>query len=316
MYKLCPSLPTHWPEQPSIQIEFADLHYQIITMNRLLTLACICLATLAHGQTVLHEVGIAQSNDDVEQEGDFVDLNDLELDLGWNAGEESKVGLFFREVHLDTFDVDSAFLRLTLQNDLTDTLEVQIFLESKAFPNQYSDTLIDAGRNYFSTRVDWTMVPASAGSTVYTPNLAALVASAFTLVDWGPSSGLNFLLRPKDLNNDSVHLEAEFFSFDQNQPNRRPRLFIETDQGNINGLRPNLASNGLLVFPNPSSGQFEIKSKAMISGYVLRDLHGRTIEGLSNLHSTQVSLWIEQPGFYTLEVMGAHGVAIERLIVR
>ncbi|MEQ9187075.1 MAG: T9SS type A sorting domain-containing protein [Cryomorphaceae bacterium] len=285
-------------------------------MNRLLTLACICLVTIVRGQTVIHEVGIAQSNDDVEQEGDFVDLNDLELDLGWNLGEESKVGLFFRDVHLDTFGVDSAFIRLTLQTDLTDTLEVYIQLESQAFPNEYTDTMIDAGRSYFSTSIEWVIAPDTAGTDLFTPNLASLIASAFTLQDWGPSSGLNFLLRPKDLQNNTVHIEAEFFSYDQNQPSRRPRLFVETDQGNINGLHSYPASNGLVVFPNPSHGQVEIKSEAMISRYVLRDVQGRSIQDQSKLHSTQFSLWIEHPGFYTLEVMGENGVEVERLIVR
>ena len=56
-----------------------------------LTLLILCLASMTFGQSVVHEVGIAQSNDDVEQEGDFVSLNDLELDLGWNQGEESKI---------------------------------------------------------------------------------------------------------------------------------------------------------------------------------------------------------------------------------
>lgn len=283
-----------------------------------LTLLILCLASMTFGQSVVHEVGIAQSNDDVEQEGDFVSLNDLELDLGWNQGEESKIGLIFRNANIDPgASIDSAYLRLMLQSALSDSLTVSIHLESEPFPLKYADTIgIDEGRSYVSTIVEWTLAPATAGTVVKSPDLSTLIQEGIALQNWGPSSGLNFLLTPNTID-DSVYLEAEFFSFDQNDPTRRPRLFIELDGSFINDIAASAPSSAnVVVFPNPSAGLVTINASSDIKSLTLRDTQGRVVYFRQGLHSVQENLTVEAPGIYFLEAVSENGREVKRLIVR
>lgn len=268
-------------------------------------------------QTITHEVIISQSSDDAEQEGVVVTLNDLELDLGWDQGQESFIGLHFRDAHIDAGAVlDSAYLRLVHQQDLSDTLLVSISLESSAFPIKYVDTLgLREEREFFSNTIDWELYPASKGDTVTSPDLSSLLQEAVDLNDWGPSSGFNFSIRPMNAPVDSSRLEAEFYSSDQNVPARKPKLFIVIDSNDINGVASRNTGSSV-IYPNPSNGLITVRSEAVIQHIQVRDLRGRLVQDHSSIGVLSETLKIVEKGVFLLMVENDRGkMTVHRLII-
>lgn len=297
------------------------MHLEMTHMRLFTLLFLTCLTLTSAGQTVQHNVTIATSADDVEQQGEFIDLNDLELDLGYTLEEPNEIGLFFNDVILDKdAPIFSARIRMVLQSELLgDSLRALIYLENAAYPSRYTDTAgITEGRTYLSSFVDWTIPGGSPGDTVYTPDLSSLISEVVALEDWSPSAHLNFHFLPEfsGMVTDSTSWKAEFYSFDQNDPMRRPTLVIETDQGSINGVEDVTIENSIWLFPNPASDILNWKYAHQVEDIQIQDLTGRTVKSITYPTAQSIEISNLPAGNYVVIFSWKEGTDYERLIIR
>jgi hypothetical protein len=224
-------------------------------MRTILLFSLIFFAAISKAQSFEYYIPIANSSDDAEQEGSFVDVNDLELDLGASNGEESLIGLFFRSISLDVeSSVDSAIILLTLQQDFDSSLTVNILLENETNPESYVDSAeLKENRSFYSESIAWTIQAGLKGEQIASPNLSSLLNQILSKNDWSPTSGVNFIIEPADLATDSFSNEIQIYSYDQSQSSRRPQLMLVTDSANINGVEAETQAYPIAIYPNPLS---------------------------------------------------------------
>jgi hypothetical protein len=270
------------------------------------------LSVAAQSTVITHVIN--SSEDDAEQEGAFVDLNDLELDLGWDHGSQSLIGLHFRSVKLRPNAVlDSAYLQLTAQADLTDTLKAWILLEANPFPLNYNDSVgIAFDRSMVADSVLWAIAPCASGDLVTSPNLNYLIGLLIDQANWSPSGGLNFLIKPTQPALDSTRSEFECYAFEQSVPARRPQLVFHTDSSQVTGIAQD-ATSGLqaLIYPNPTAGLLHIKDGASVLSWEVFSVSGERLLGGSD-HLIDASNL--PAGCYVIQVQRTSGTVRARFL--
>jgi hypothetical protein len=135
------------------------------------------------------------------------------------------------------------------------------------------------------------------------------------LSDWGPNSGLNFYIHPLETGEDTLGPEGQFYAFDQNVPSRRPKLFIEIDSNEINGLKEAVVDE-ISVYPNPCDGRLYIKSSEPVAAYSLFDVQGKCIQEKQSVGIDQVDWKHAKPGVYVLHLRTGTSIASKRVVVR
>ena len=282
-------------------------------MRAFLFLFLMLFTMLGHAQTFEYYLPIENSSDDAEQEGSFIDINDLELDLGVSNGEESLIGLFFRSVNLDVqSSVDSAIILLTLQQDFDSALTVNILLEDETKPSSYIDSLeLKENRSFYAESISWTINRGIKGDQIASPDLSSLINQILSENDWSSTSGINFIIDPADQATDSNSNELQIYSYDQSQTSRRPQLMMVTDSANINGIDPSSVNSAISIYPNPTNDQFNIEG---INGFFeinIFDLNGRLMLHYSG-ENQNIDLSMLSPGFYTMSIMQNGNTRLEK----
>jgi len=273
------------------------------SMRTLLFTIILLLANSVNSQSFEYIIPIENSFDDAEQEGSFVDVNDLELDLGYSNGEQSLIGLYFRSISMDAgSSVDSAVLLLTLQQDFDSALTVNILLENEANPSSYLDTItLKENRTFYAETISWTIPAGFKGDQIASPNLSSLMNKILNKNDWSPTSGVNFIIEPADLATDSFSNETQIYSYDQSQPSRRPQLMLVTDSANINGISDYQLHPSISIYPNPASDIIIIEGIDTPFQVAIFNLNGQLICRQENGHN-QLDLSNFEPGVYFVSV--------------
>ena len=97
------------------------------------------------------------------------------------------------------------------------------------------------------------------------------------------------------------------------------RFMIEADLTNITGVKANLDSKAVSVYPNPSKGVFNVgvnNLKGSNFAMEVRDLQGKLIySGVSGANNTVIDLKDVAAGVYMLQVSTDSEVAVKRLVV-
>lgn len=272
-------------------------------MRTIFFFSLILFASISKAQLFEYYVPIANSSDDAEQEGSFIDVNDLELDLGVSNGEESLIGLFFRSISLDVeSSVDSAIILLTLQQDFNSSLTVNILLENETNPESYVDSAeLKENRSFYSESIAWTIQAGVKGEQIASPNLSSLLNQILSKNDWSPTSSVNFIIEPADLATDSFSNEIQIYSYDQSQSSRRPQLMLVTDSANINGLKTTSASSSISIFPNPINDIVHMKGLKGDYEVSVFDLKGSIVYSTKS-SAPQIDLGHLDNGVYYLSV--------------
>lgn len=270
-------------------------------------------------QVVFHEISIAEGADDAEQEGDFINITDIELDLGWSNGEMNRVGLLFRDVYLIAGSkTDSACLVFTLQQDFEDTLDVRIRIEKSGKPIGYNDsTALDFNREYLTASLRWKIKGGLKGDEIRSPNIQALVNNIMAREGWDETSSLNFLLEPANLSDSLSENEIQLYAFEQHIESRRPTLMIRIDQNKINGIASKTNAEPFSIFPNPADGRLIVKGITAISEIKIWSTSGVQIaqcDAESDVVVIDVSRF--PSGIYMMSVQTKTGIYSQRFIKR
>lgn len=253
-------------------------------MRKFLLISLFSITSVCNAQTVNHFITISNSSDDAEQEGSFIDVDDLELDLGKSNGEQSLIGLYFRSVALEAgSNTDSAIIILTLQKGLDSAQSFNIFLEDETHPATYNDSIqLKQGRNFYSEPILWVIESAAKGEQIVSPDLSTLINQLLSKQNWSTISGANFIIEPSEPVLDSINQEVQIYSFNQSQASRRPQLMLVTDSSNINGIKDHSGLSEIKFFPNPFSDILTIDGVTGDYELYIYDIKGQLVYEKNN----------------------------------
>jgi hypothetical protein len=288
---------------------------KFIPMRKFLFISLLSIASVCNAQTVNHFITITNSSDDAEQEGSFIDIDDLELDLGKSNGEQSLIGLYFRSVALESgSNADSAIIILTLQEDLDSAQSFYIFLEDETHPATYNDSLpLKQGRNFYSDPILWVIESASKGEQIVSPDLSTLINQLLSKQNWSTTSGANFIIEPSEPILDSINQEVQIYSYNQSQASRRPQLMLVTDSSNINGIYASSSVSSIAFYPNPVSDVVNFKGLTEPYELSIYDIQGMKVYSTQS-SSTSIDIGHLQNGAYFLSIQQAEGLINFKLI--
>ncbi|MEX2597606.1 MAG: T9SS type A sorting domain-containing protein [Salibacteraceae bacterium] len=283
-------------------------------MKWIIAFLIISLSTLTHAQGILHKLEIKASEEDAEQKGEFVNLVDFKLGVGWNLGEGRLSGLYFRDAFITSgAEIQSAYLHLTTQNDFSESLAIRIRVEDSAYPSLYDDsTALLNNRAFVPIEVRWNIPNTSKGKKIISPNLASALNQLILRPDWEPSSNINLILEAEPIGNDTQRVVYNFYSYDQNDPERRPQLRVFIDSAFINSVYPVNVTNSINAYPNPAQDHVNVVlSKEFIGKeYHVFDIMGKPVlSGKIRSKKTKLDLHEVNAGIYFFKISGAQETA-------
>jgi hypothetical protein len=275
----------------------------------ILLLLFVSFSGFVDAQEVLHQVRISSGDEDADEQSGFVQVYDLELDIGWENQSISKTALFFRNMHLNSnAEVSSITLSLTAESGTSDSIPIAIRIEDNPFPSPIFDTIsLVANRSFTNDSVVWIIPPTEKNEKVLSPDLLTLLQPIFDQPAWNASSGIYLLLEPIGEAPDSGNMEFLAFSYDQTELNFRPTLDILVDSNDINGIDDNNPNASTFsVYPNPAFDHLIVygaNNQAITNNFQITDLNGRLMLPKIKVSpgKTRIDISFLAPGIYFLK---------------
>lgn len=275
----------------------------------LLFLLFTSFTQFAKAQEILHKVVISSGDEDADEQAGFVQIYDLELDIGWENQNMSRTALFFRNMYLSpNADISGVNLSLTAETSFFDSIAVAIRVEENPFPSPIVDSLsLVANRSFINDSVVWIIPPTEKNQTTESPELLTLLQPLFDDPEWNASSGVYLLIEPIGQAPDSGNIEFLAFSYDQTELTFRPTLNISVDSNDINGINyQSHTSSAFAIYPNPASDYLIVdfvNNIASSNSILITDINGRLMlppfKTISN--QTRIDISALSPGIYFLK---------------
>ena len=261
------------------------------------------------------EVSISTGNDDVEEEQDGnMDMNSSDLEMVHDS-QDQIIGLRFNNINIpQSAKILNAYIQFTVDEATSNETNLIIHGENIGDAQTFDSQNVSS-RSNTSNIVNWS-VPAWSSGGLYgedqrTPDLSSIVTEIVNLQDWILGNSMVFKITG------SGKRVAESY---EGAKTACAKLHIEYSNPHTVlgvGIIENDFRDKLLLYPNPTSGNFSIDLGSMHESVSISiiDITGRLVHSKTFKNSQLLNLKLAEPtGVYILIIESGDQNSVIRLI--